>query len=159
MAKSPMVEASIVVLEAAGKELAFNELFEKVVEELQLDKDVATKRIAKLYSDITLDKRFVSFPENKWDLKKRHRLDDIIEEPLDILIDDDYEDYEDLDIEVYDYDEDDEDEENDGLKLEEDEIEEEEDEQLDVDIFEPAEEVHYDEDVEEFKELAIASED
>lgn len=154
-----MVEASIVVLEAAGKELAFNELFDGVVKELQLDRDVATKRIAKLYSDITLDKRFVSFPNNMWDLKKRHRLDDIIEEPLDILIDDDYEDYEDLAIEEYDYDEDDEDDEKEGIEIDEDEIDEDEDEPLDVDIFEPAEEIHYDEDVEDFKELAIASED
>lgn len=142
MAKSPMVEASIVVLEAEGKELTFNELFEKVVEELQMDKDMATKRIAKLYSDITLDRRFISLPDNKWDLRKRRKLDEVLIDSSDIIIEED----EELD---YDYDDEDEDEEK----------EKDDDEEENVDIFDVVIEKEYDEDIEDFKELAIASED
>lgn len=98
MATSPMAEASVIILEEAGKELTFQELFQKVVVKLELDETAATKRIAKMYSDLTLDKRFISLPENKWDLKKRHRLDDILVDTDDIIVDDDeLDDYEDDD--------------------------------------------------------------
>lgn len=98
MATSPMAEASVVILEEAGKDLTFQELFQKVVEQLQLDEATATKRIAKMYSDLTLDKRFISLPENKWDLRKRHRLDDILVDTDDIIVDDeDLDEFEDDD--------------------------------------------------------------
>ncbi len=106
MAISPMAEASHSILEAAGKELSFQELFQEVVKKLELDETQATKRIAKMYSDLTLDKRFISLPENQWDLRKRHRLDDILIDTDDIIVDDeDLDDYdEDLDEDEEEYD-------------------------------------------------------
>lgn len=133
MAKSPMVEAAVVVLEKANKELTFNELFENVVVELQLDKKAATNKIAKLYSDITLDSRFISLPDNKWDLKKHHKLDDINKVINDIIIDDEDEfDYEDED---------------------EDEIE------LSLDPFSVIKDDKFDDDINGFKKLASKRED
>ena len=122
MATSPMAEASVVILEGGGNELTFQELFQKVVKQLDLDEATATKRIAKMYSDLTLDKRFISLPENKWDLRKRHRLDDILIDTDDIIVDD-----EDLD----DYEDDDESEE----------------EEVDFELIEVEEKTEYDEDI------------
>ncbi len=105
MATSPMAEASLLILEEAGKELSFQELFKQVVLKLELNEAEATKRIAKMYSDLTLDKRFISLANNEWDLRKRHRLDDILVKTDDIIEDeeelDDYddEDEEDADVE------------------------------------------------------------
>lgn len=133
MAKSPMVEAAVVVLETANKELAFNELFDKVVKELQLDKKTATSKIAKLYSDITLDGRFISLPDNKWDLKKHHKLDDIKKVINDTIIDDEDElDYED----------------EDGAEIE-----------LSLDPFSVVKDDKFDDDIKGFKELASKTED
>lgn len=144
MAKSPMVEASVLVLETAKQELTFHDLFERVVKELDMDQETATKRIAKLYSDLTLDRRFISLPENKWDLKKHRKLDEIIKDTSDNIIDDEE------DEDLLDYDEDE----------EEIEDKEEDDEDIILDVFDVVEEDEdYDEDIEEFKELAIASED
>ena len=53
MAKSPMAEASVEILEEAKRELSFQELFDKVIVKLGLDEATATKRIAKMYSDLT----------------------------------------------------------------------------------------------------------
>lgn len=129
MATSPMAEASVVILEEAGNELTFQELFQKVVKQLDLDEATATKRIAKMYSDLTLDKRFISLPENKWDLRKRHRLDDILIDTDDIIVDD-----EDLD----DYEDDDESEE----------------EEVDFELIEVEEKTEYDEDILQLSKLA-----
>lgn len=154
MAKSPMVETAVKILEENGSELTFNELWEKVIEDMGIDKETATKRIAKLYSDITLDKRIISLPDNKWDLRRRRKLDEIIIDTSDIIIDD-----EDVDLEVDDYDDfevedDEEDEDIDDEDLDEDFDDEE------LDIFEgeiPEEE--FEEDIEEYVELANNSED
>lgn len=151
MKKSPMVEAAFNVLEKAQSALPFKELFDQVVAELELDKTAATKRIAKLYSDITLDSRFLSLEDNMWDLKKRHKFDDTIVDTSDIIIDD-----EDIDDYDYDYDED--------LEKETDDDDGDDDDDADdvviLDFFNQNEvKEDYDEDIEEFKELAIASKD
>ncbi len=88
MATSPMADASVIILEEVGTELSFQDLFKKVVAKLELDEATATKRIARMYSDLTLDKRFISLPENKWDLRKRHRLEEILVDTSDIIIED-----------------------------------------------------------------------
>lgn len=151
MKKSPMVEAAFSVLEKAQSALPFKELFDQVVTELDLDKVAATKRIAKLYSDITLDSRFLSLEDNMWDLKKRHKLDDTIVDTSDIIIDDE-------DVVEYDYDY-----EEEEINDDEDEDDDEEDDEKDLiiqDYFTQTEvKEDYDEDIEEFKELAIASKD
>ena len=151
MKKSPMVEAAFSVLEKAQSALPFKELFDQVVTELDLDKVTATKRIAKLYSDITLDSRFLSLEDNMWDLKKRHKLDDTIVDTSDIIIDDE-------DVDEYDYDY-----EEEEINEDEDEDDDEEDDEKDLiiqDYFTQTEvKEDYDEDIEEFKELAIASKD
>lgn len=151
MKKSPMVEAAFSVLEKAQSALPFKELFDQVVTELDLDKVAATKRIAKLYSDITLDSRFLSLEDNMWDLKKRHKLDDTIVHTSDIIIDDE-------DVDEYDYDY-----EEEEINDDEDEDDDEEDDEKDLiiqDYFTQTEvKEDYDEDIEEFKELAIASKD
>lgn len=105
MAKSPMAEASVEILEEAKRELSFQELFDKVIVKLGLDEATATKRIANMYSDLTLDKRFISLPENKWDLRKRHKLDDVLVSTEDIIIEEEeeFDDEEEIEV-VIDYD-------------------------------------------------------
>ena len=149
MAKSPMVEAAVIVLDNHGSEITFNELWEKVIVEMDLDKESATKRIAKLYSDLTLDKRVISLPDNKWDLRRRRKFDEIIIDTSDIIIEDN------LDLETEDYDDYGDADYDDG-----DEDDDEDDDEIELEIFD--DEVldeEYDEDIEEFKEIAINSED
>lgn len=129
---SPMAEASLVILENAGKELSFQDLFAQVITHLELDEAAATKRIAKVYAELTLDKRFISLPGNMWDLRKRHRLDDIIVLSEDLEDEDEFDDFD------------------------EEEIEE---EMIDLDGFDPEKVKEYEEDVKELSKMAIYDED
>lgn len=129
MATSPMAEASLIVLEEAGKELSFQDLFKKVIKKLDMDEATATRRIAKMYSDLTLDKRFISLPENTWDLRKRHKISDII------IITEEEED----EIDEY----------------EEEEIED----MIDLDGFDQEKVKEYEEDVKELSKMAIIDEE
>ena len=129
MATSPMAEASLIVLEEAGKELNFQDLFQKVIKKLDMDEATATRRIARMYSDLTLDKRFISLPENTWDLRKRHKISDII------VITEEEED----EIDEY----------------EEEEIED----MIDLDGFDQEKVKEYEEDVKELSKMAIIDEE
>lgn len=124
MAKSPMVESAYRALEKADKALTFQELWESVLEDLEIDKNSATNRIAKLYSDLTLDKRFISLPENKWDLKKRHKISEVLKSVDDIIeLEDDEDEYIDYDDEDEDF-EDEIIDEFDKIKIDKDEFDE-----------------------------------
>lgn len=129
MATSPMAEASLVVLEEAGKELNFQDLFKQVIKKLEMDEATATRRIAKMYSDLTLDKRFISLPENTWDLRKRHKISEII-----VISEDEEEDLDDY---------------------EEEEIED----MIDLDGFDQEKVKEYEEDVKELSKMAIIDEE
>ena len=63
---------------AAGKDpLPFSELFKKAAEELQIPETKLQKKKSSLYSALMLDNRFVSLSGNVWDLRKRHRYEDV----------------------------------------------------------------------------------
>lgn len=143
MAKSPMLEIAAEVLEEAGKQLTFHDLWEKVISKMDIDKKAATKRIARLYSDMTLDKRFVSLPKNQWDLKKRLKLEDTIVDTSDIIVED--EEFEDDDIDI--------EEENEDI---DDTIEDDQE----IEIFEDdlIEDDEFEDEMLEFEELASTSE-
>ncbi len=142
MAKSPMVESAYKVLEEVKTALVFQELWDLILEDLEIDKSSATNRIAKLYSDLTLDKRFISLSDNKWDLKKRHKVTEVLKEVDDILElddeDEEYIDYDDLGELDDSYDDVDDSDDFDELKIDKDE---------------------YDEDIKQLSKLASLSED
>jgi DNA-directed RNA polymerase subunit delta len=80
-------------------------LFTKLWEEVSKIYGVSNDKIAQFYSDLTLDSRFVSLKENKWDLIERRKFEEShvdlsaieldedepeeIEEEQDIIIDKD----------------------------------------------------------------------
>lgn len=71
--------------------------FSKLWEEVAKACDASNDYIAQFYSDLTLDSRFVSLKENKWDLKERRKFEETHIDIKEIEIDDD--DEEDLIIE------------------------------------------------------------
>lgn len=57
-------------------------------------------RIAQFYSDLCLDSRFVNMGENKWDLRTRHTLSEVMVDTDDLLVDDSDEEEETENLEV-----------------------------------------------------------
>ena len=71
-----MVDVAYEVLTKRKRPLTFGKLWEKIVEELNLNPSVAERKIGTFYSDLMLDSRFASLKDNKWDLRIRRRYDE-----------------------------------------------------------------------------------
>ena len=106
------------------------DLFNKIIDLLELPKDTFDKKIGDYYTSLTTDKRFILLEDGKWDLRSRHTSDKIIK------IDDD---------------------EDDDEELEEEEVEEEE--ETDYDKIESDDESDLDDDEDDLKDLVILDED
>lgn len=70
------------------------DLFQKIVEMLELPKSVVENKIGEFYTAMTNDKRFLLLEDGNWDLKQNHKTQNL-------TIEEDLEDYEN-EIEEYD---------------------------------------------------------
>lgn len=95
MAKST-TDAAFELLSKKKKEVSFAKLWDEVSQIMGFTPAQAERKIANFYSDMMLDKRFVSLPENMWDLRQRHKFDDVHIELDSIVLEDD-DDSEDID--------------------------------------------------------------
>ena len=87
-----MTDVAYEVMSKKKRAIAFKKLWMEVIEKLELDPEKATDRIAQFYTDMTLDGRFTSLKENKWDLKERHTFDEVYVEFNNLDDDEDEED-------------------------------------------------------------------
>ncbi len=56
--------------------IAFDQLYNEVASDLGMNTEEKIKNIAKLYTQMTLDGRFITLGENKWDLKSRYKFEE-----------------------------------------------------------------------------------
>lgn len=77
MKEGSMLEAAERVLNAAGTELRFVDLWAKVKEELEISPEEEEQRIGRFYTDLSMSGRFVVLGENVWDLRSRHTYDKV----------------------------------------------------------------------------------
>ena len=63
------------------------DIFSKIVEMLELPKNVLENKIGEFQTALTNDKRFILLEDGKWDLKQNHKTENI-------TLEDDLEDYE-----------------------------------------------------------------
>lgn len=71
MAKS-MADVAYEILSSKKRAIQFSKLWEEVAKKTNVSNDM----IAQFYSDLTLDSRFASLKENKWDLVERRKFDE-----------------------------------------------------------------------------------
>ncbi len=64
-------------------------LFAKLWEEVSSTYGASNDKIAQFYSDLTLDSRFVSLKDNKWDLVERRKFEESHIDLSEIELDDD----------------------------------------------------------------------
>lgn len=79
------------------KEVPFNKLWQEVYQLAGYDETLAKKKIAQFYNAITLDARFISLPDNKWDLKARHTFNETRIDTSQLILDEDLDDFDDED--------------------------------------------------------------
>lgn len=104
----PMVDIAFDLMSKKKKEVLFIKLWEEVSQIKGLSQAQADDLIAQFYTDISLDDRFVHLKDNKWDLRSRHKFEDVVIDTDAILVDDDEDEEEIIDEEIVDKKEDDE---------------------------------------------------
>lgn len=97
--KKAMIDVAYDILSSKDKALTFIELWNEVCQIAGFTKQQEEDNIAQLYSDLSLDDRFVCVKDKKWDLRERHTYHEVVVDTSDILIDEDNEDASDFDEE------------------------------------------------------------
>ncbi len=87
----PMVDIAFELMQKKKKEIAFPKLWDEVIQVKGLNQSQADDLIGDFYSDMSLDDRFVILKDNKWDLRIRHKFEDIVIDTDSIMVDDDEE--------------------------------------------------------------------
>ena len=116
MTQMSMVDVAYELMLKKKKEVEFSKLYKEVSEIKGFSEEEAEKRESLFYTNITMDGRFITVGENRWDLRERHKFESVHIDMNDIYAD--YQDDEEVedgeDIEEYE----DEDDEDDGISQE-----------------------------------------
>ncbi|MDO4198796.1 MAG: DNA-directed RNA polymerase subunit delta [Erysipelotrichaceae bacterium] len=86
-AKQSMTDIAYEILSKKKRAFPFAKLWEEVSAETSASNDM----IAQFYSDLTLDSRFVSMKDNKWDLIERRKFEETHIDLSELELDDDEE--------------------------------------------------------------------
>lgn len=92
MIKKSITDVAFECMKRKRREVPFAKLWQEVIIASGFDEDTAKKKVAQFYNAITLDSRFVSLPDNKWDLKSRHTFNETRIDTSAILMDDELDD-------------------------------------------------------------------
>ena len=72
-------DITVMILEETGAKNTL-ELFEKIVELLELPKSTVDNKISEYYTSLSTDKYFLLLEDGKWDLRKRHTSDKVLKD-------------------------------------------------------------------------------
>ncbi len=72
--KKSMIDNAFDILTAEKKAMRFLDLWQIVSKEMGFTPSQADDNIATFYTDLSLDGRFASLPQNTWDLRKRQTM-------------------------------------------------------------------------------------
>lgn len=97
-----MVDVAYNLMTKKKKEVDFAKLYQEVSEIKGFTEQEAEDRMSVFYTDITLDGRFITLGENRWDLRERHKFENVHIDMNDV-----YADLEDEELEEDEEDEDD----------------------------------------------------
>lgn len=99
--KKAMVDVAYDMLDAKGSESVFPDIWKEVCKELAFTEAQMEDNIAQLFSDLSLDDRFINIKGNQWDLKKRHKLHERSISTVDLDDDEDDIIFEEVEIDIY----------------------------------------------------------
>ena len=93
MPEKSLIEYAFEILSSQKEPMSFKELFDKALEAsgLKLSQSELKTRMSKLYTQLTLDGRFVILTDNNWDLRSRHTFSQVHIDMEDAYSDDDEE--------------------------------------------------------------------
>ncbi len=87
--KKSMISIAYDLMKQKRKPVTFIKLWKEVSQVIGFTEKQEEDNIAQFYSDLSLDDRFVSVGDNKWDLRSRHTYSEVVIDTSAILIDED----------------------------------------------------------------------
>ncbi len=87
MTQLSMVNVAYDVMKQEQKEMNFHALYEKVSAVMGFDETQYDDKMSLFYTNITMDGRFITLGENVWDLRERHKFDQVHIDMNDIYAD------------------------------------------------------------------------
>lgn len=87
--KQSMLDVANELLGKKKKPVSFVKLWEEVSTMCKLTEFQCEEYIADFYTDISLDGRFVNLGDNKWDLRARHKFNEVVIDTSELIVDDD----------------------------------------------------------------------
>lgn len=91
-----MIDVAFELMSRKKKPVTFLKLWEEICEIFGFNESQSDDNIAQFYSDLSLDDRFVTVGDNKWDLRSRHTYNEVVIDTSAIIIDENDEDEEEL---------------------------------------------------------------
>ena len=86
--QSSMIDVAFDLMTKKKMPVDFYKLWQEVSEIKGFNQDDKDENDALLYTNITLDGRFITVGENRWDLRSRHKFDEVHIDMNDIYADD-----------------------------------------------------------------------
>ena len=84
-----MVDVAYELMSKKKKAVNFYKLWQEVSEVKGFDEEEKDEKESLFYTNITLDGRFITVGENNWDLRSRHKFDEVHIDMNDIYTDED----------------------------------------------------------------------
>ncbi|MFV0393342.1 MAG: DNA-directed RNA polymerase subunit delta [Coprobacillaceae bacterium] len=85
--KKSMIDVAFELMTKKKKAIAFDKLWNEVSEIKGYTVEEMDERQSLFYTNITLDGRFITVGENQWDLRSRHKFEDVHIDMNDIYAD------------------------------------------------------------------------
>jgi len=130
MSEKSNLDVAFDLIVNAGKEVSFKEIWDEIKKVQGFDEETAKRLMGQFYTNLSLDGRFVTLGDNKWDLRSRHTFDKVHIDMNDVYTDVETVSEEDVDEEDVEYnkmlDGDSEEDKNDEDNLDEDQEEKDE---------------------------------
>ena len=99
--KKSMIETAYEIEQQHNGPMPFTELWKEVAEKMGYTPRQQENNIARFFTDLSIDGRFLALPGNSWDLQSRHTYSENVINTDSIALDEDAE-YEDITIEELD---------------------------------------------------------
>ena len=77
MSEKSNLDVAFDLIVNTGKEVSFKEIWEEVIRVQGYDEEIAKRLMGQFYTNLSLDGRFVTLGDNKWDLRSRHTFDKV----------------------------------------------------------------------------------
>ncbi|HAN58294.1 MAG: DNA-directed RNA polymerase subunit delta [Intestinibaculum porci] len=92
--QTSMVDVAYDIMEGLKAPIDFYELWEQVAEKKNFTAEERDENESVFYTNITLDGRMITVGENRWDLRERHKFEDVHIDMNDVYSDDEEEEEE-----------------------------------------------------------------